>query len=34
VLGRDVTLLSAFKSRQRLLLGAVQGIADLITGRV
>ena len=31
VLGRDVTLLSAFKSANDVLLGAVQGIADLIT---
>jgi cell division protein FtsZ len=31
VLGREVTLLSAFKSANDVLLGAVQGIADLIT---
>ena len=31
VLGRDVTLLSAFKQANDVLLGAVQGIADLIT---
>jgi cell division protein FtsZ len=31
VLGRDVTLLAAFKSANDVLLGAVQGIADLIT---
>ena len=31
VLGRDVTLLSAFKAANDVLLGAVQGIADLIT---
>ena len=31
VLGRDVTMLSAFKSANDVLLGAVQGIADLIT---
>jgi cell division protein FtsZ len=31
VLGRDVTLLSAFKSANDVLLGAVQGIAELIT---
>lgn len=31
VLGRDVTLLSAFKSANDVLHGAVQGIADLIT---
>jgi len=31
VLGRDVTLLSAFKSANDVLLGAVQCIADLIT---
>ncbi|HET6545832.1 MAG TPA: cell division protein FtsZ [Rhodanobacteraceae bacterium] len=31
VLGRDVTLLCAFKSANNVLLGAVQGIADLIT---
>jgi len=30
-LGRDVTLLSAFKQANDVLLGAVQGIADLIT---
>jgi cell division protein FtsZ len=30
VLGRDVTLLSAFKQANDVLLGAVQGIADLI----
>ena len=30
VLGREVTLLSAFKSANDVLLGAVQGIADLI----
>jgi len=31
VLGKDVTLLSAFKSANDVLLGAVQGIAELIT---
>ena len=31
VLGRDVSLLSAFKQANDVLLGAVQGIADLIT---
>jgi cell division protein FtsZ len=31
VLGREVTLLSAFKAANDVLLGAVQGIADLIT---
>ncbi len=31
VLGHEVTLLSAFKSANDVLLGAVQGIADLIT---
>jgi len=31
VLGRDVSLLDAFKSANDVLLGAVQGIADLIT---
>jgi len=31
VLGRDVTLLNAFKQANDVLLGAVQGIADLIT---
>ncbi|MEO7198693.1 MAG: cell division protein FtsZ [Dokdonella sp.] len=31
VLGRDVTLLSAFRQANDVLLGAVQGIADLIT---
>ncbi|MFO1506793.1 MAG: cell division protein FtsZ [Lysobacterales bacterium] len=31
VLGRDVTVLSAFKQANDVLLGAVQGIADLIT---
>ena len=31
VLGRDVTMLGAFKSANDVLLGAVQGIADLIT---
>lgn len=31
VLGREVTLLNAFKSANDVLLGAVQGIADLIT---
>jgi cell division protein FtsZ len=31
VLGRDISLLSAFKSANDVLLGAVQGIADLIT---
>lgn len=31
VLGRDITMLSAFKSANDVLLGAVQGIADLIT---
>lgn len=31
VLGREVTLLSAFKSANEVLQGAVQGIADLIT---
>ncbi len=31
VLGKDVSLLSAFKSANNVLLGAVQGIAELIT---
>ncbi|MEP6485544.1 MAG: cell division protein FtsZ, partial [Rudaea sp.] len=31
VLGREITLLSAFKAANDVLLGAVQGIADLIT---
>jgi len=31
VLGRDVTLLDAFKAANNVLLGAVQGIAELIT---
>jgi len=31
VLGKDVTLLNAFKSANNVLLGAVQGIAELIT---
>lgn len=31
VLGRDVTLMSAFAAANNVLLGAVQGIADLIT---
>lgn len=31
VLGKDISLLSAFKSANNVLLGAVQGIADLIT---
>ncbi len=31
VLGREVTLLNAFKAANDVLLGAVQGIADLIT---
>jgi cell division protein FtsZ len=31
VLGRDISLLDAFKSANDVLLGAVQGIADLIT---
>ena len=31
VLGKDISLLNAFKSANNVLLGAVQGIADLIT---
>jgi len=31
VLGKNITLLNAFKSANNVLLGAVQGIADLIT---
>ena len=31
VLGRDATMISAFKAANEVLLGAVQGIADLIT---
>ncbi|MCP5143801.1 MAG: cell division protein FtsZ [Gammaproteobacteria bacterium] len=31
VLGRDITLLNAFKAANNVLLGAVQGIAELIT---
>jgi len=31
VLGKDVSLLDAFKAANDVLLGAVQGIADLIT---
>ena len=33
-IGREVTLLSAFKAANDVLLGAVQGIADLITRRM
>src|SRR5215467_2957387 len=31
VLGREITLINAFQSANEVLLGAVQGIADIIT---